>query len=142
MVEITPLYKKGDIYDKGNYRPANVLPCVSNLFECVLIDHSVILIHYFPSICQDLERHTVVKVFLRTLLKHVRQNWIANVSLVQFKQTYPRHSLASRMVYLSASYGVHHDSCQLLISYVSNRRQRVKVWDTISDLAMITKGTA
>ncbi len=38
LAEITHLYKKGDIYDKGNYRPDGVLPCVSKLFEGVLID--------------------------------------------------------------------------------------------------------
>ncbi len=37
LAEITPLHKK-DIHDKCNYRPVSVLPCISKLFEGVLLD--------------------------------------------------------------------------------------------------------
>ena len=33
LAEITPLYKKGDNYDKDKYRPLSVLKCVTKVFE-------------------------------------------------------------------------------------------------------------
>ena len=40
-----------------------------------------------------------------------------------------------------SSYGVHRDWYQLLVSYFSGRKQRVKVWDKVSNLGYVTKGT-
>ena len=36
--EVTLVYKKDDVMDKQNYRPVSVLPCLSKVFESVLID--------------------------------------------------------------------------------------------------------
>ena len=36
--EITPIYKKGNSLQKENYRPVSVLPCVSKIFEGVMVD--------------------------------------------------------------------------------------------------------
>ena len=34
--DMTPVYKKGDVTDKRNYRPVSVLPVVSKLFERII----------------------------------------------------------------------------------------------------------
>ena len=36
--ELCPLFKKGDSNHKGNYRPTNVLPITSKIYEIVLKD--------------------------------------------------------------------------------------------------------
>ena len=36
--EVTPVFKNGDPAKKINYRPVNVLPCFSKIFESVIID--------------------------------------------------------------------------------------------------------
>ncbi len=36
--EVVPVYKKDDPLDKSNYRPVRVLPCLSKLFESVVLD--------------------------------------------------------------------------------------------------------
>ena len=33
LASVTPVHKKGSRYDKGNYRPVNILPNVSKVFE-------------------------------------------------------------------------------------------------------------
>ena len=34
--DMTPVYKKGDVTDKRNYRPVSVFPVVSKLFERII----------------------------------------------------------------------------------------------------------
>ena len=36
--EIVPIYKKGNVLDKTNYRPVSVLPTMTKVFEGILID--------------------------------------------------------------------------------------------------------
>ena len=36
LADITPVYKKNDPLDKTNYRPVNVLPVVSKIFERIM----------------------------------------------------------------------------------------------------------
>jgi len=38
MSHVTPIYKKGDVTDKNNYRPVSVLFAISKLFEKVKFD--------------------------------------------------------------------------------------------------------
>ena len=33
MAKVTPIYKKRNRSDKGNYRPVSILPKLSNIFE-------------------------------------------------------------------------------------------------------------
>ncbi len=58
-----PVYKKEDPLDKKNSRPVSVLPCLSKLFESVLLEQiNVFLKACHPSICQVLEKGIVAKV--------------------------------------------------------------------------------
>ena len=36
--EVTPIFKKDDMLHKKNYRPISVLPCMSKIFESVLVE--------------------------------------------------------------------------------------------------------
>ena len=36
LADITPVYKKNDPLDKTNYRPVNILPVVSKIFERIM----------------------------------------------------------------------------------------------------------
>ena len=38
LADVVPVYKKEDPLDKKNYRPVSVLPCLSKLFERVLLE--------------------------------------------------------------------------------------------------------
>ncbi len=36
--EVVHVYKQDDPFDKSNYRPVNDLPCLSKLFESIVLD--------------------------------------------------------------------------------------------------------
>ena len=44
--EITPSFKRGDKYDKSNYRPVSMLPILSKVYEKLLL---LLLKLYLPS---------------------------------------------------------------------------------------------
>ena len=44
LANITPTHKKDDIIDKNNYRPINILPTVSKLFERIIRNQIVFLL--------------------------------------------------------------------------------------------------
>ena len=53
QADITPVYKKEERTDKGNYRPVGILPSVSKLFEQTLHDQISYYIdkHLSPNLC-------------------------------------------------------------------------------------------
>ncbi len=54
FAEITLVYKKGDIYDKGNYWPVSLLPCISQVFEGVQIGQ--LQCHFNPLLSYHMPR--------------------------------------------------------------------------------------
>ena len=48
--ELSPVYKKQDKLQKGNYRPVSILTCISKIYESVLNDQ---LLEYFNVIFND-----------------------------------------------------------------------------------------
>jgi hypothetical protein len=37
--QVSPLFRKNNSLDKGNYRPVSVLPCISKIYERAIHDH-------------------------------------------------------------------------------------------------------
>ena len=46
MAEVSPVYKKGDVMDKKNYRPISILPNMSKVFEKVMVHQLYIVFRY------------------------------------------------------------------------------------------------
>ncbi len=121
LAEITPLYKKGDIYDDGNY------------FNPLLSDH-------MSGFRKGHGCQSVATIFVKTCKAKLDSKIFVGTILTDLSKAFDCIPCCLLISTLSM-YGVHHNSYQHLISYFSNRRQRVKVWDKMSDLAMITKGS-
>ena len=65
--EVTPVFKKDDMLNKKNYRPVSILPCMSKIFEGVLVEQ---LITYFNDIFSSFlsgfrKQHSCHNVLLR-----------------------------------------------------------------------------
>ena len=71
MSDITLVYKKLDTSDKANYRPVNVLPLVSKVFENIIYDQ---LYEYLENFLSELLRgfqkaHSTQHALFRLILK-------------------------------------------------------------------------
>ena len=69
--EIRPIHKKGDVTDKGNYRPISLLPAMSRVFERILFNQ--INTHFSnifsPFLCVVRSGHSTQHAILNLFLK-------------------------------------------------------------------------
>ena len=136
-----PIYKK---VEKNNYRHVSVLPCVSKIFEGVLVDQ---LSEYFECHMSQFvsgfrKRHDCQCVLLRfneSLKSHLDNNDIAGAVLTDLSKAFdclPHDLLISKMY----QYGVDKSSCKLIASYFKGRYHRVKLGSARSEWLLLTKG--
>ena len=142
--EVTPIFKKGDMLDKKNYLPISVLPCMSKIFESVLVEQ---LSEFFKTtISKNLsgyrKRHSCESVLLKLVedCKHaVDNNKICATILTDFSKAFdslPYKLLISKL----HAYGITDKACQLIKNYFSHRKQRVKLGQNKSEWAQLLKG--
>ena len=142
--EVTPIFKKGDMLDKKNYRPISVLPCMSKIFESVLVEQ---LSEFFKTtFSKNLsgyrKRHSCESILLKLVedCKHaVDNNRICATILTDFSKAFdslPYKLLISKL----HAYGITEKACQLIINYFSHRKQRVKLGQNKSEWAQLLKG--
>ena len=142
--EVAPVFKKQDALLKKNNRPVNVLPTLSKLFEKLLETQ---LSDFFENIFNCLmsayrKRYNCQDVLLK-LVESWRhdldnKNSVGSVmmDLSRAFDSMPRGLLLAKL----RAYGVDINACKLLYSYLSNRRQRVKLCNTRSDWIATYRG--
>ena len=142
--ELSPLFKKLDSMDKTNYRPVSILPCVSKIFERVYADQ---MINFFNDIMSNLLCAFRQKHSCELLLVRLIEDWKALldkhkvVAAIMLDLSKAFDSLPHRLFLAKLSaYGFNNDACKLLQSYLSNRKQRVKIGINRSDWRELIKG--
>ena len=142
--ELNPIYKKSDSLQKGNYRPVSVLTIISKLYESVMNDQ---MTEHFIEILEDLLCAYRKGHSCQALLSKCVDDWKQDLDnnnyvgalfrdLSKAFDCLPHSLLISKL----HAYGLTLPACQLVASYLSNRRQRVKLGDARSDWATLTKG--
>ena len=142
--ELSPLYKCKDSLMSENYRPLSVLTSLSKIFEKVFNQQ---LYDYFTDVMSDLLsafrkkygcHHVLTKLIedsKQALDKHM------NVGLLLLDLSKAFDCLPHRLLLCKLhAYGVSRDSCSLLLSYLGNRLQRVKISSAKSEWVKMTKG--
>ena len=142
--EVTPIFKKNSKLGKTNYRPVSVLPCLSKLFEAVLVQQ---LSLYFDDIfspyisgfrkkhsCQDVLLH-----YTENCKKALDNKMVYGSLLTDLSRAFDSlpHGLLIAKLH---AYGVCKTSCMLILNYLSERYQRVKLGNVRSDWLELTKG--
>ena len=129
--DITPLYKKKDVLSKNNYRPVNVIGILSKLFEIILADQ---LGEFFSDLFSE---------FLSAYRKgHSCQNSLLYMTDVWRQALDKNMHVGAVLMDLSKAfdclppdlfiaklnaYNVSNEACRLIASYLTTRKQRVKI---------------
>ena len=142
--EVSPIFKKNDMLDKKNYRPISILPCLSKIFEGVLVDQ---LTSYFDEILSPFmsgfrKNHNCESVLLRyteNCRLNLDNNQVYGSLLTDLSKAFD--SLKYRLLITKLdAYGVSENSCMLLASYFQERSQRVKLGNVKSKWLELSKG--
>ena len=144
MAELAPLFKSSDCLSEGNYRPVSILICFSKIFERVYHNQ---LYAYFDRILSMLlaafrKRYSCDHVLIK-LIEDCKQALDSreHMGFILMDLSKAFDCLPHRLLLCKLrKYGVSPHACQLIRSYLSNRKQRVKIGRTRSDWLNISKG--
>ena len=142
--EVSPIYKKEDNLIKGNYRPVSVLTTVSKIYESVVNDQ---MIEFFITIFDDFLGAFRKGYSCQSLLIKLIDDWKKSLDnnekvgaifmdLSKAFDCLPHGLLVAKL----DAYGFSPSACELIASYLSNRRQRVKISNSRSNWADLNKG--
>ena len=140
QADITPVYKKDERTDKGNYRPVSMLPSVSKLFERTMHDQ----ISYYidkrlsPYLCGYSAQHCL-SIMSERWKKALDSSKIADTLLTDLSKTFDSLHHGLLIAKLDA-YGFDNASLSLIFSYLSRRKQRTKINNDFSSLSNIATG--
>ena len=142
---VTPIFKSGDALNVGKYRPVSVLPSLSKVFEGAILDQAATYAYenvlskhlgaFRPSYsCQDL------------LLKFVEETKLTldsgNLCIAMATDLSKAFDcLPHRLLLAKArAYGFSPLACQLFMSYLMERQQRVKINESSSSWMYLKRG--
>ena len=142
--EISPIFKKDNKLDKSKYRPVSILSCVSKVFEKVI--ETQISNHFYCKIAGNVsayrKNYSTQSVLIRAI-----EDWKMSLDsgkyvgalLMDLSKAFdvvPHGLLIAKM----NAYGYGENVIKFILSYITNRRQRVKIYDARSDWNVLQKG--
>ena len=142
--EVTPLYKKSDQLAKENYRPLSILTSTSKIFEGILCDQLLSFIS--SSLSLDLSAYRKSYSCNNVLVKCL-ENWRHAVDnnkhvgciLIDLSKAFDclPHGLLIAKLY---AYGLSIESCELVLNYLRERKQTVKLGNIRSEWLNLKTG--
>ena len=129
---------------KKTFRPVSILPCISKIMESIYCDQ---LREFFDDILSDYLAAFRKGYSCEAVLIRLIEDWkialddrqVVGAMLIDLSKAFdclPHRLLLAKL----RAYGVSNDACELILSYLSNRRQRVKIGDARSAWLNTTKG--
>ena len=142
--DVKPAHKRGSRTDKENFRPVSILPNISKIYERCLFKQ---LTNYFKDLfskyqCGFRKGFSVANCLLPMIEKwreSLDQGGAYGVLLTDLSKAFDCLSHDLLIAKLHA-YGLDIKSLRLMYSYLTNRKQRVKINDTYSSWSEILFG--
>ena len=137
LADVTPCFKKGDPTDKSNYRPISILPAISKIFERILFKQILSFIEpkLNSLLCGFRKKKYSTQHALFLLIKKWQEckdkGGIIGSLLMDLSKAYdciPHDLLIAKL----EAYGFSASSLKLMHSYLTNRKQRVKLGSNFS----------
>ena len=146
---VTPIFKKGDPSQLGNYRPISSLPVLSKVFESLISKQVIEYIDRFKLLSDKqfgFRKGVSTEQLILSVTDHYncvldskKPQYIAHLSLdVRKAFDSVHHNLLLHK--LSSLFSFSNDSVSLFRSYLSSRSQCMKVGDAVSECLPISKG--
>ena len=136
VADITPCFKKGDPTDKSNYRPISILPAISKIYEKILFKQILSFIEpkLNSLLCGFRKKYSTQHALLLLLKKWQKckdKGGITGSILMDLSKAYdciPHDLLIAKL----EAYGFSVPSLKLIYSYLTNRKQRIKIGSSFS----------
>ena len=144
QANITPVFKRGSRNQKENYRPVNILPIISKIFEKIL---GKLLYIYFENILSKFQcgfrngfntQHCLLLMIEKWKVA-ADQDQFFGALLTDLSRAFDCFSHDFQVAKLH-SYGMSLASLKLLSDYLTNRKQRTKVETSYSSWEDIKHG--
>ena len=144
LVDVTPVFKKGNKNDKVNYRPISVMKAFAIVFERLLFKqlNSFIESSFSPLLCGFRKGHSTQHALInllenwRTKLENKQVIGTILCDLSKAFDTLPHDLLIAKL----NAYGLSSSALDFLYDYLTNRKQRCKVGSSFSSWRDITSG--
>jgi hypothetical protein len=144
IADVSPIFKKVNALLKENYRPVSILNALSKIFEHILAKQ---LGNFFDNIfdkllCAYRKLYSCENVLVYVTdmwRKALDNNMFVGALLMDLSMAFdclPHSLLIAKLM----AYNVSESACTLLASYLTSRRQRVKVGDEKSQYMDLRKG--
>ena len=130
---IKPLYKKGDPESMDSYRPINLLPAFSKLFEMVMSERLTNFMQECNLFCESQHGYlrgkstkTAIFEFVKAVVDHFENG---NLALGMFLDLSKAYDCLNRELLIKKleMYGIRGNAHRWLVSYINNRVQTVSV---------------
>ena len=144
LADVTPIFKKKDKTFVENYRPVSVLPTVSKIFERIMQKQISDYIGKFlsPFLC-GYRKGFSTQYALLTLIERWKfcldKQGFAGALLMDLSKAFDtiNHELLIAKLH---AYGFSTDALEVLLSYLQDRWQRVKINTTFSSWTQLLQG--
>ena len=144
LADVTPVFKKDDADLTKNYRPVSVLPIVSKIFERLLQKQTISYIDQYLSnfLCgyrQGYSTQTALISMLEKWRNILDNKGYSGAILMDLSKAFDTITHELLLAKLHA-YGFSEQALLILSSYLSNRKQRVKINNTFSSWTDLIQG--
>ena len=144
LADITPAHKKDDKSDKENYRPISVLPTPSKIFEKIIYEdiYNYMNDKLSPCLCgfrKGYSSQYCLILMLERWKEALDNKNLAGAILTDLSKAFDclNHNL---LIAKLEAYGFSRLSLALVSSYLTGRKQRTKINNSLSEWAGISSG--
>ena len=144
LADIIPIHKKGSKSDKANYRPISLLPTISKVFERLIANQIETFLNsrFSKHLCGFRKGYNPSYSILNMIRKWqscLNTSGKVGAILMDLSKAFdclPHDLLIAKM----SAYGFGPRSLRLFLSYLSNRKHRVRIGSSISEFLEILLG--
>jgi hypothetical protein len=144
LAEVIPLYKKADNLIMKNYRPVSILPSMSKILEKVIHEQLLPFLEKIldPRMAAYRKMYSCQHVLLRLVedwKQALENNKYVAAMLMDLSKAFdclPHQLIIAKL----KTYGMKEEGCAFIWSYLSKRRQRVKLSGCVSEWLEMLKG--